>query len=83
MTGLAWAADETTPTELCRIVCETAAITVSRVPTGNGARLRLVSERSGASSLLDATVLEALCHLDARGATELVRAHTEDAEAAA
>lgn len=78
MTGLAWPAGKT-PTELCRIVCESAAVTVLRMPTGNGARLQLVSERSGASCVLDATVLEALCHLTADRATELVRARTEDA----
>jgi hypothetical protein len=78
MSGLAWDSALRTPTELCRIVCESAAVVVSTFPTGNGMRLQLVSERSRASVLLDATVLEALCHLTPEAAAEIVRARTED-----
>ena len=77
MSGLAWTADEREERELCRITCESAAITVLAAPTGNGMRLKLVSERSGASTLLDATVLDALCHMTPAVATELVRVRTE------
>jgi uncharacterized protein (DUF2336 family) len=80
MSGLAWTADERQERELCRIACESAAITVLAAPTGNGLRLKLVSERTGASSLLDATVLDALCHLTPAAAAELVRVRTEGDE---
>lgn len=83
MSGLAWSADERQERELCRITCESAAVTVLAAPKGNGLRLKLVSERSGASVLLDATVLEALCHLTPDAATELVRARTEGLDGAA
>jgi hypothetical protein len=75
--GLAWTADERQERELCRITCESAAITVYAAPTGNGMRLKIVSARSGASALLDATVLDALCHLTPAAAAELVRVRTE------
>jgi hypothetical protein len=78
MNGLAWDRTPSDDTELCRIVCESAAVSVSTHLTGNGMRLRLFSERSGASVLLDATVLEALCHLTPERAAEIVRARTED-----
>jgi hypothetical protein len=48
-------------------VGESAAVTVSTYPTGNGLRLKLTSKRSGEEVLLDATVLEALCHVRATG----------------
>ncbi|WP_162252472.1 hypothetical protein, partial [Streptomyces griseoruber] len=63
MSGLAWSSGEQREVELCRIVCESAAVQVSACPTGNGMRLKLLSERSGAMVMLDATVLDALCHL--------------------
>ncbi|HEU5474358.1 MAG TPA: hypothetical protein VFV67_27235 [Actinophytocola sp.] len=78
MSGLAWTADERQERELCRITCESAAIAVLAAPTGNGMRLKIVSERSGAAILLDATVLEALCHLAPAAVTDLVRVRTED-----
>jgi hypothetical protein len=81
--GLAWTDDERQERELCRITCESAAITVLAAPTGNGMRLKLVSERSGASTLLDATVLDALCHLTPAVAVELVRVRTEGDDGAA
>ncbi|MDH6128348.1 hypothetical protein [Kitasatospora sp. GP82] len=81
MSGLAWTAAQRQETELCRIFCESAAVTVSTYPTGNGLRLKLVSERSGAVALLDATVLEALCHLTPSRAAELVRERTEGGRA--
>ncbi len=77
MDGLAWTGSQRQETELCRVACESAAVVVSTHPTGNGMRLRLVSERSGATVLLDATVLDALCHLTPETAAELVRARTE------
>jgi hypothetical protein len=77
MSGLAWNAEQREVRELCRIACESAAVTVSSYPTGNGLRLRLVSERSDAQVLLDATVLEALCHLTPQAAADLVRARAE------
>lgn len=77
MTGLAWNDTERQEVELCRIFCESAAVTIRAHPTGNGIRLKLVSERSGAVALLDATVLEALCHLTPEGAADLVRERTE------
>lgn len=77
MDGLAWNASERQEAVLCRIVCESAAVTVASHPTGNGLRLKLVSERSGASVLLDATVLDALCTLTPARAAELVREATE------
>lgn len=77
MSGLAWESDQRRETEFCRIVCEAAAVTVSSFPTGNGLRLKLTSERSGEQVLLDATVLEALCHLTPRRAAEIVRERTE------
>jgi len=78
MSGLAWKTDQREATELCRIVCESAAVTVAAYPTGNGLRLRLRSERTQAQVLLDATVLEALCHLTPQAAADLVRQRTED-----
>lgn len=81
MGGLAWAAQDRREREVCRIVCESAAITVLTAPTGNGMRLKLVSERSGATVLLDATVLDALCHLKPALAMELVRLRTEGTHA--
>ena len=83
MSGLAWTADERQERELCRITCESAAVTVLAAPKGNGLRLKIVSERSGASAVLDATVLEALCHLTPDVATELVRVRTEGVDSAA
>lgn len=77
MSGLAWRAGQREATELCRIACESAAVTVASYPTGNGLRLQLISERSDAEVLLDATVLEALCHLTPQAAAEIVRARTE------
>ena len=78
MSGLAWVSAERQETELCRIVCESAAVAISTFPTGNGMRLKLVSERSGAQVLLDATVLEALCYLTPDRAAEIVRQRTEE-----
>jgi hypothetical protein len=78
VTGLAWEPGHPRLTELCRIVSESAAVTVSTYATGNGLRLHLVSERSGDTVLLDSTVLEALCHLSQDQASELVRRRTED-----
>lgn len=77
MSGLAWEPAEPRETEFCRIGCESAAVTVSSSLTGNGLRLKLVSERSGDAVLLDATVLEALCHLTPQRAAEIVRERTE------
>lgn len=77
MSGLAWSSRERQEAELCRVVCESAAVRVSSSPTGNGLRLKLESERSGAVVLLDATVLDALCHLTPGRAAELVRERTE------
>ncbi|MFF4579771.1 hypothetical protein [Streptomyces sp. NPDC001389] len=82
MSGLAWSSAGRQESELCRIVCESAAVRVTVSPTGNGQRLRLESERSGAVVLLDATVLDALCHLTPPQAVELVRARTEDSPGA-
>ncbi|MEV7600979.1 hypothetical protein AB0O91_26780 [Kitasatospora sp. NPDC089797] len=82
MNGLAWTAEEHRETELCRICCESAAVTVSAHPTGNGTRLKLVSERSGRAVLLDATVLDALCHLTPERAADLVRERTEGTDPA-
>ncbi|MGH3633450.1 MAG: hypothetical protein ACRDTS_04985 [Mycobacterium sp.] len=82
MSGLAWESAERRETELCRIACESAAVTVSSFPTGNGLRLKLTSERSGDEVLLDATVLEALCHLTPQRAAEIVRERTEDSQRA-
>lgn len=77
MEGLAWTSMQREEVALTRIVCESAAVTVALCPTGNGARLKLISERSGASVLLDATVLDALCSLTAAHATELVKRSAE------
>ena len=77
MSGLAWGADQETETPLARISCESTAVSVSLYRTGNGARLKLVSERTGAEVLLDATVLDALCSLTPVRAVELVRQRTE------
>lgn len=77
MNGLAWGPTEPQETRFCRIVCESAAVTVSSSLTGNGLRLKLVSERSGDSVLLDATVLDALCRLTPQRASEIVREATE------
>ncbi|WFE60215.1 hypothetical protein [Micromonospora sp. WMMD712] len=82
MSGLAWNAEERQERELCRITSESAAVTVLAAPKGNGLRLKLRSERSGASTVLDATVLEALCHLTPEVATELVRVRTEGVDSA-
>lgn len=81
MSGLAWNASERQETPLCRIVCESAAVLVALRPTGNGRRLRLTSERSGAQVLLDATVLEALCHSTPDRLADLVRERTERSSA--
>jgi hypothetical protein len=59
------------------VVCESVAVTVLSHATGNGLRLKLVSERSGRQVLLDATVLDALCQLTPELATELVQTSTE------
>jgi hypothetical protein len=80
--GLAWEPGHQQVSELCRIVSESAAVTVSSYATGNGMRLQLTSERSGASVLLDATVLDALCSLKPDEAAELVRHRIEDAPSA-
>jgi hypothetical protein len=72
--------DQRGETELCTVVCESAAVTVSAQPTGNGTRLRLRSARSGATVLLDATVLDALCRLTPERAAELVRESVERGE---
>ncbi|MET8756363.1 hypothetical protein [Lentzea sp. NPDC004782] len=77
MRGLAWDSPDRQEIEFCRITCESAAVTVSTFPTGNGLRLKLHSERSGDEVLLDATVLEALCHLTPARAAEIVRERTE------
>jgi hypothetical protein len=77
MSGLAWHPGQREARVLCRVVSESAAVTVASYPTGNGLRLQLISERSAAEVLLDATVLEALCHLTPQAATEIVRARTE------
>jgi hypothetical protein len=77
MSGLAWESTGRGEIQLCRITCESAAVTVSSFPVGNGLRLKLVSERSGDEVLLDATVLEALCHLTPQRAVEIVRERTE------
>lgn len=77
MSGLAWSPTGRQEAELCRIVCESAAVRVAASPLGNGMRLRLTSERTGAEVLLDATVLDALCHLTPPHAVELVRCVTE------
>ncbi|MEV0281076.1 hypothetical protein AB0I22_32465 [Streptomyces sp. NPDC050610] len=77
MSGLAWNSAERQEHQLCRIVCESAAVRVSASPTGNGMRLKLESERSSTQVLLDATVLDALCHLTPERAVELVRERTE------
>ncbi|MFI9630685.1 hypothetical protein [Streptomyces sp. NPDC052042] len=53
---------------------ESASVAILLHPTGNGRRLLLVSERTGHSVLLDATVLDALCALTPSAATALVRA---------
>lgn len=82
MYSFAWSEMDCQPTQLCRIMCESAAVTVLTCPTGNGMRLRLVSERSGASALLDATVLDALCHLTPTAAAEIVRVRIEESPAA-
>jgi len=78
MSGHAGNAGEQRETDLCRVVAESAAVVVALYPTGNGQRLKLTSERSGAVVLLDATVLDALCHLTPERAVEIVRARTED-----
>jgi hypothetical protein len=77
MNGLAWSEDGPSESSVCRVSCESAAVTVSLLRTGNGTRLKLVSERSGRVSLLDATVLDALCSLTPERAIELVRQSTE------
>ncbi len=77
MNGLAWEPGHQQVTELCRIVSESAAVTVASYATGNGMRLQLTSERSGDSVLLDATVLDALCSLKPDEAAELVRRRVE------
>jgi hypothetical protein len=77
MSGLAWNPTGRQETAVCRIVCESAAVRVAASPLGNGMRLRLTSERTGAEVLLDATVLDALCHLTPSDAVELVRSVTE------
>jgi hypothetical protein len=77
MNGLAWATGQQPEAALCRIACESAAVTVALHRTGNGSRLQLTSERSGARVLLDATVLDALCTLGPAHALDLVRLATE------
>lgn len=81
MSGLAWADQRGTESPLARISCESTSVAVSLYRTGNGARLKLVSERTGAEVLLDATVLDALCALTPGRAVELVRQRTESAAA--
>ncbi|MEU8570969.1 hypothetical protein AB0C51_21940 [Streptomyces pathocidini] len=63
---------------LCRVSCESASVAVLLHPTGNGARLLLVSERTGGRALLDATVLDALCALTPSAATALVRSAVQE-----
>lgn len=63
---------------LCRVSGESASVAVLLHPTGNGRRLLLVSERTGRSALLDATVLDALCTLTPSAATALVRAAVQE-----
>ncbi|UCM87864.1 hypothetical protein [Streptomyces marincola] len=65
-------------TPLCRVSCESASVAVLLHRTGNGRRLLLVSERTGLSTLLDATVLDALCSLTPEAATALVRAAVQE-----
>ena len=77
MSGLAWESAERREVEHCRIACESAAVMVSSFRTGNGLRLKLTSERTGEQVLLDATVLEALCHLSPERGAEIVRERTE------
>jgi len=77
MPGLAWREADRAEAVLCRITCESAAVRVALRRTGNGTRLGLRAERSGEEVLLDATVLEALCHLTPHRAAELVRERTE------
>lgn len=80
MAGLAWREVDGEEIALCRLACESAAVQVAAQPTGNGMRLGLHSERSGETVLLDATVLEALCHLTPQRAVELIRERTEHDE---
>lgn len=63
---------------LCRVSCESASVAVLLHPTGNGRRLLLVSERTGQRTLLDATVLDALCALTPSAATALVRTAVQE-----
>ncbi len=77
MSGLARERGNRDDPVLCRVACESAAVLVLAHATGNGLRLKLVSEQSGRQVLLDATVLEALCRLTPEQATELVRTTTE------
>ncbi|MFI2264433.1 hypothetical protein OHU45_37295 [Streptomyces tubercidicus] len=58
--------------------CESASVAVLLHPTGNGRRLLLVSERTGQRTLLDATVLDALCALTPSAATALVRTAVQE-----
>ncbi|MBW4718799.1 hypothetical protein [Saccharothrix obliqua] len=81
MSGLAREPGDPEEVRLCRVACEGAAVVVSTRTTGNGLRLKLVSERTRRQVLLDATVLEALCLLTPEQATELVRVTTERDEA--
>jgi hypothetical protein len=83
MSGLARERVDPEEPVLCRVACESTAVLVSAHATGNGLRLKLVSEHSGHRVLLDATVLEALCRLTPERATELVRTATEHDEAEA
>lgn len=81
MNGLAWSDRDAATTDLCRIACESSAVSVSLFRTGNGSRLKLMAERTDKQVLLDATVLEALCTLTPARALELVRQSTESAGA--
>jgi hypothetical protein len=65
---------------LCRIVCESAAVVVAMHPADGPSHLKLTSERSGRSILLDAELLTLLTRLTPEMATELVRLRTEKEE---
>lgn len=56
---------------------EFASCRVRRVPFGNGHRIEVQSERSGATVLLDAMALDALTRLGAEEISRLVTLVTE------
>jgi hypothetical protein len=78
MTGLAWDPGTPIDVELCSITTDHGTVRVSAHRTGNGMRLKLWSSRTGMSTLLDATVLDAMCSLSPEQIRQTVQADGRD-----